>query len=674
MAQPDDLQAKMTRAVELIGEAEFYEQTGDLEKAVPMYEEAAHLLSQSGFPGERVGELYDRIKLLKQAMQQTILQQAVAKEQASASAEDEAFSLLDQAEASLRSGDIDGALALYQQAMPKLAQAGYSTQHVEEKIQELGGRARQPPSVTKPAPSPMAVKPTSRPTKPVGAVKPMKPAGMVKPEISHQLEAPSPEISHAILAEPLPAMSPEPSPAVAAAPTRAVALAPIPAMETVSSAGTAPAASKVEPHSVMEPLAAKVKEVPVEEEKKFEDFKEMRGKVEEMEDKAFELIDKAKVLTEEEKYVDALSTYGIIMNILKNAGWKDDQLEPILIQENLVKELMEAREFGKGKVTATVEPVSEPSAAAAAVKADVPRIVKQKLDMFLDQDTKMRQFKEIQVKRQNLEADAFNLINDAQKLYKFVEIKDYPGAIDLYQRAIQMLARAGWTDQLEYLKLEVEKLKDLYEQQAQMERARVEEERRAAADAKLQETLEIEKKVAVESNLASISTLLSRIDAQKKKEQEIAEQERIKQKFLEEQRYKQLVSRPQCEKSFESIKDLLFGDKDIKAAAQREAEKKQREQEFLSSVSKKFYAFKKAEKESAAPVMESVEKIVDFVHQETIAAQRHEKVEVSIVDPKKKQEQDLKKAQQEKDQAMSDVLSMLRVIKQKKVEKKPEEK
>ncbi|MBN2154356.1 MAG: hypothetical protein JW839_23070 [Candidatus Lokiarchaeota archaeon] len=650
MAQPDDLQAKMQRAVDLIGEAEFYEQAGDLERAVPMYEEAAHLLSQAGFPGEKVGELYDRIKLLKQAMQQLILQHAVAKEQASASAEDEAFSLIDQAESALSSADFDGALALYQQALPRLAQAGYSTQHVEEKIQELGSRVRQPPSVTRPTTATsVPVKPT-KPVKPAGAVKPMKPAGIQKPEILPQLEAPSPE--------------PPSAPSSAAPPAPSSAMAPAPAM------GPSAAPEKLEPHSVMEPLAAKVKEVPVEEEKKFEDFKEKRGKIEEMEDKAFALIDKAKALTEEEQYMDALSTYGIIMNLLKNAGWEDDQIEPILIQQNLVKEIMEAQGASEGEAAPSMAAAPVPSAAA---EEDIPRIVKQKLDMFLDQDTKMRQYKETQAKRQSSEAEAFDLINEAQKLYKFVEIKDYPGAIELYQRAIQLLARAGWTDQVDYLKLEVENLKDLYERQAIMERARAEEGRRAAEEAKVQAVLATEKKAAVESNLASISTMLGRIDAQKKREQELAEQESVKQKLLEEKRYKQLVARSTGEKSFESIKEMLFGDKDSKAAAQKEAEKKQREQDFLSNVSKKFYSFKQAEKQAAAPAMESVEKVVDFVHQETIATQRHEQAKVDIVDPKKKQEQEVKRAQQEKDQAMGDVLSMLGALKQKKAEKAPEE-
>jgi tetratricopeptide (TPR) repeat protein len=642
MAQPDDLQAKMAKAVELIGEAEFYEQAGDLENAVPRYEEAAHLLSQAAFPGEKVGELYDRIKLLKQAMQQQILQKAVAKGQESANAEDEAFSLIDQAESALKSGEFESALDLYQQAMPKLEKAGYSTQHVQEKIQQLSSRVRQPPSVVKPAYSPATTLP-AKIIKPVGVIKPMKPAGMHKPEIAPPVESSEPEYAPAAaMAEPVPAK---------AAPAMASKATP----------------DAVEPHAVMEPLAAKITEVPVEEVKKFEEFKEFRGKVEEMESKAFELVDKAKSLTEEEKYMDALSTYGIIMNLLKNAGWKDDQLEPILIQENLVKEIMETQNATKRMPVPSMEP------ATAAAEADIPRIVKQKLDLFLDQDTKMRQFKESQVNRQNVEADAFTLINDAQKLYKFVEIKDYPGAIELYQRAIQMLARAGWIDQISYLQLEVEKLKDLYEQQARMEQARHKEERLAEEDAKMQTVLAHEKKQAVESNLASISTMLGRIDSQKKKEIELAELEGIKQKLLEEKRYKDLVSRPKGEKSFDSIKEMLFGDKDTKAAAQKEAEKKQREQDFLSNVSKKFYSFKKAEKDAEAPAMQSVEKVVDFVHQETIATQRKERVQVDIVDPKKKQEQEVKKAQQDKDQAVGDVLSMLGAMKQKKAEKKPED-
>ncbi len=628
MAQSDDLQAKMARAVELIGEAEFYEQAGDLENAVPRYEEAAHLLSQAGFPGEKVGELYDRIKLLKQAMQQQILQKAMAKGQESASAEDEAFSLIDQAETALKSGEFESALDLYQQAMPKLETAGYSTQHVQDKIQQLSSRVRQPPSVTKPAYSPTTAQP-AKIIKPVGTVKPMKPAGMHKPELPPLEESPAP-----------------------------------PSAPTMASKVTS---ATLEAQSVMQPLAVKITEVPVEEEKKFEDFKEFRGKVEEMEAKAFELVDKAKVLTEQEKYMDALSTYGIIMNLLKNAGWKDDQLEPILIQENLVKEIMETQSAAKRMSVPSMEP------APAAAEADIPRIVKQKLDLLLDQDTRMRQAKESQLKRQNIEADAFNLINDAQRLYKSVEIKDYAGAIELYQRAIQMLARAGWTDQISYLQLEVEKLKDLYEQQARMEQAKVMEARRAEEEAKVQTVLAHEKKQAVESNLASISTMLGRLDSQKKKEQELAEQEGIKQKLLEEKRYKELVSRPKEEKSFDSIKEMLFGDKDTKAAAQKEAEKKQREQDFLSNVSKKFYSFKKAEKEAEAPAMQSVEKVVDFVHQETIATQRKERVQTDIVDPKKKQEQEVKKAQQEKDQAVGDVLSMLGAMKQKKAEKKPED-
>nr|MDO8110015.1 hypothetical protein [Candidatus Sigynarchaeota archaeon] len=614
MAQPDDLNAKMQRAVELIGEAEFYEQAGDLENCIAKYEEAAHLLSQSGFPGEKVEEIYNRINTLKQVMRQQGVQQAMTKEKEKESAEEEAFALIDQAELDLKAGDFDNALAKYQAAMPKLELAGYSTQHVHEKIQELGSKIRQR-QVSKPAISPATTQPAKfiQPAgvaKPAGAVvKPMKPAGMHKPEIK-------------------PAMAPVEAPAPAEPP------------ETTA------------------------------EEMKFEDFKESREKIEEMETKAFDLIDEAKSLTEQEKYVEALSTYGIIKNLLKNAGWKDDQLEPILIQENLVKDIMETQRKAKEPVAVSY---AKPVSAAAAVEPDIPKMVKQKLDLFLDQDTKMRDFKEHQVKRQNLEGDAFDLINQAQKLYKFGDFKDYQGAIDLYRRAIAMLSTAGWTDQVAYLAMEVEKLVVLNEQALQEEKMREEEVQRAAEEKEERAAMEVEKQQAAESNLKSISSMLGRIEVQKKKEQDVIEEESIKQKLLEEKRYKALVAH-KTERSFDSLKDMLFGDKDAKIAADKKAKREQIEQEFLSNTSKKVFEFRKSEKEQQSTPMASVEKVVDFVHQGTIATQKKDNVKVNIIDPKKKQEQEVKQQQKEKDQAIGDVLSMLGAMKTKKEEKKEENK
>ena len=613
VAQSDDLEAKMQRAVDLIGEAEFYEKSGDLENSIAKYEEAAHLLSQANFPHDRIAEVYNHINLLKEAMRSQGVQKASAKVQESRSAETEAFSLIDDAEAKLKSGNAEGAIASYQAAVPQLEKAGYSTDAVKEKIKELTEKLQRTP-FTKPsykavAPQQATFAGPAGSTKPVKtAAKPMKPAGMHKPEIIIPQEAE---------AEPVP--------------------------DTTA------------------------------EMKKLEAFKENREKTEEMEKKAFELLDKAKELMENEQYMDALSTYGMITNMLKNAGWDEDQLEPILNQENLVKEIMEAQDEERSKAPALA---AEGEGGEEEVPAAVPGIVKQKLDQFMDQDTKMREFKEAQSKKQNLEGDAFSMMDEAQKMYKFGDVKDYPGAIQLYQRAMKLLGKAGWTDQVAYVAMEIERLQALNNKALREMEMAEEAEERKKEEIETRKKQENKKKQTMESDLKSVSSMLGRIEAQKKKQQETDEEESIKQKLLEEKKYKELVSRTGGKKSVESIKDMLFGDKDAKAAAERDQKRKQIEKDFISNTSKKYYDFKRAAKEQETTPMESVEQVVDFVHKGTVSTKPQAKTKANIADPKKKQEMEVKQQQEEKDKAVGDVLSMLGAMKKdnkKDVKKAPKE-
>lgn len=616
VAQSDDLDAIMQHAVDLIGEAESYEQSGDLENSITKYEEAAHLLSQSNFPHDRIAEVYNHIKLLKEAMRQQSVQIATKKTEQSRSAEAEAFSLIDDAEATLKSGDLDGAIALYQAALPNLEKAGYSIDPVQEKIKELTEK-RQTPSI-KPSYKGVTPQPatfiksvgTAKPAKPVKmAAKPMKPAGMRKPEIS------------------------------------------IPQEETM--------AKPVE--------AAAVPDTTVEM-KKLATFKENREKVDEMERKAFELLDKAKDFMENEQYVDALSTYGIVTNMLKNAGWDEDQLEPIMTQENLVKEIMETKE---GATAGALAPVIEDESGEETAQAEISQVVNQKLDLFMDQETKMRKFKETQAKKQNLEEEAFGLMDEAQKLYKFGNIKDYPSAINLYQRAMKLLGKSGWTDQVAYIALEIERLQALNNKALREEEIMEQEEQNKKEEIKTRKQVESQKKQAVESDLKSVSSMLGRIEAQKKKQQAIDEEESIKQKLIEEKNYKELIAaRSTGKKSFESIKDILFGDKDAIAAAEHEKKKKQIEQDFISNTSKRYYEFKKTAKEQETSPMESVEQMVDYVHKGTVSTKQQTKVKANIADPKKKQELEVKQQQEEKEKAVGDVLSMLGSMKKDKKEAK----
>jgi tetratricopeptide (TPR) repeat protein len=616
VAQSDDLDAKMQRAADLIGEGEFYEKSGDLENCIAKYEEAAHLLTQANFPHDRIAEVYNHIKVLKEAMRQQSVQTLATKEKEGRSAESEAFALIDEGEAALKSGDPEVAISKYQEAIPKLEKAGYSTDHVKDKIKELTEKLRQTPGMKSsykavtPQPATFAQPAgAAKPAKPVKMpAKPMKPAGAHKPEIT------------------------------------------IPQEET-------------KPVTVPDTTA---------EMKKLATFKETREKTDEMEKKAFELLDKAKAAMQDEQYLDALSTYGIIKNMLTNAGWDEDQLEPILSQENLVKEIMEAQEAAKSE---PVAPVIEGEGGEEAVQSEAPRIVRQKLDLFMDQDTKMRKFKETQAKRQNLEGDAFSLMDEAQKMYKFGDVKDYPGAIENYQRAMKLLEKSGWTDQVAYVALEIERLKALNEKSIREKELAEEAEERKDEEIQERKQVETKKKQAMESDLKSVSSMLGQIKAKKEKQQEIDVEEGIKQKLLEEKKYKELVSRSTGKKSVESIKDMLFGDKDAKAAAELEQKKKQIEQDFISNTSKKYYDFKKAAKEQDTSAMESVEQVVDFVHDKSTASKQQAKPKAAIIDLKKKQEMEVKQQQEEKDKAVGDVLSMLGAMKKDKkdVKKAPKE-
>nr|MDO8118014.1 hypothetical protein [Candidatus Sigynarchaeota archaeon] len=613
MAQPDDLNYKMELAVQLLEDAEKYELAGDLETAIKGYEEAAHLLSQSGFPGEKISEIYDRISSLKRTASDKGVQDALSKEQEKARLEEEAFACIDAAEVALKGGKIAEAVQFYTQAIPCLEQSGYSTQHVKDKLVELSALVPKT-AIMKPVAQPPATG-VVKPVKPAGIVKPVKPAGIVKP------------------VKPAGAVKPSVKP-------------PLP-----------DALARSENAEITGPSTAQ--------EEKFTQYKESRAKIEEMEVKAFQLIDEAKKLTGEEKYSDALAVYTMIKTLLKNAGWSEDQIEPIEIQETLVKDIMREQAVAPGAKPAA--PQAAPVMGAKAVEPDVPRVVKEKLDLMLDQDARMRSFKETRGKQQNVEGSAFDLINEAQKLYKFTDInRDYLGAVKLYEEAIHLLKSAGWLDQVPYLEAEVSRVKDLYVREMQAKEMEREEEQRLKEEEEVKLSREVAKQQMVENNVRSISEMLGKINAQQKQDERIAEEESIKQQLIEEKRLKTLIARTNTTHSFDSLKEMLFSNKDAKAQAEREAMKKRLEQEFLSNTSKRFFEQKKAEMERQKDGTSTVAKIVDMVHKEALASKQQEEHPVmGVVDLKKRQEQEVRRMQEDKDKAVGDVLSMLGTLKAK---------
>ncbi|MHA1680197.1 MAG: hypothetical protein ACTSUE_04265 [Promethearchaeota archaeon] len=607
MAQPDDLSKKMEEAVRLIEQGEFMENQGNFELAIKNYQEGAHLLSQASFAHEQIEQIYARIGELKDLIIKQKMEAVKNNEQQLEDAEAEAFDLIDMAEIAISDGEYDKAIQLYSEAIPRLQQVGYSTQHVSEKIADLRKKVAQ---MTAQRPRRGVMKPGAKPVKPVKGSKPVKPAGAVKPPRS-------------VTPTPVPVKTPvkEPKP-----------------LEPISTT------SKI---------------------KQMDDFKEKREKIEEIEEKAFALIDEAKVFTEQEKYNDALTTYALIKNMLRNAGWLDEQIEPVLIQERLVQEIMEEQASSPAASAPAVDAVGVEG--VEGVEGVVPKIVKQKLDMVLDQDSRMRKLRAMKMNRQNAEAEAFKLMTEAQKLYKDKDIgKDYLGAIELYKEAIKLLHQEGWIDQVEYIEQEIEHIRNLHVRHIQLEKAKIDRERLEQEEMEARQVKDAQIKEAIEGNIVSISSILDDIGVKKKEQAQKEKEESIKQKLMEEKRFKSIVARKTGGKSLDSLKELLFGDHDAKRKKEEQLIKEKQEQEFISKTSKKFFDLKKELREQKKSQVGSVEKMVDIVHE--VAVKHGGKQDVPrkrAIDLHARQEQEVKKEAEQKIEAVSDVLSMLSSIKKK---------
>ncbi|MBD3187774.1 hypothetical protein GF325_13140 [Candidatus Bathyarchaeota archaeon] len=605
MAQPDDLTHKMEKAIEAAEAAEHFENSGNFDQAILKYKEAAHLLSQSGFPHDKIEQIYDRIAELEELDRQKSLQQAVQREQALEDSEAEAFDLIDSAEVAIASGEIEKAIGFYEEAVPKLAMVGYSTDFIKEKIDDLKRKVK-PATITKGVTKPVAISsPEAKPMKPIRPSQrkaPVKPAGVTPPKpVMDSMEKPAP-------VQPSPDKQPE--------------------------------------------LESKVE--------KIDAFKTSRNKVEELEDRAFKLIDEAKVLTENEEYREALSTYTIVKNLLRNAGWDEEQIEPILIQEKLVQEIIEEK---VKKATAPVDAITSELPAGA----DVPTMVRQKLDLYLDQDARMREYKKKQLSRQETEAKAFDLIDEAKRLYEFRDIdKDYLGAIKLYQQALQILQRMGWSEQVGYIQEEVTRLRQLHANKVQLQTIEKEEKARAKQLVEQQKFKEEQRKKTMEGDIVSISSILETIDEKEKEKKKEAEEQSIKQKLLQEKRMKTIVAKKSGGKSLDSLKDLLFGDHDAKKREAEIAKKLKEEEDFLRRTSKKFFDMKKELSKKKKSSDDNVEEIVDIVHEEVMKRSKPKETSpVHVMDLRKKQEMEMAAEKKEREDAVSDVMGILENLKEK---------
>jgi len=121
------------KALKLLGEAQAFEENGDIQRAIEFYQESADYLKNSGVLMERVGDIYTRIEQLKQYQKEQILYEKAQKDAEVEKIQEEAFALLDGASKSEAKELFENAIQQYESAIKLLTKAGW----MEPQIQNL---------------------------------------------------------------------------------------------------------------------------------------------------------------------------------------------------------------------------------------------------------------------------------------------------------------------------------------------------------------------------------------------------------------------------------------------------------------------------------------------------------------------------------------------------------
>ena len=121
------------KALKLLGEAQNFEEKGDINRAIEYYQESADYLKNSGVMIERVGDIYTRIEQLKQYQKEQLLYQKSQKSAEVEKLQEEAFAMLDGASKSESKDQLENAIQQYESAIDLLTQAGW----MESQIQNL---------------------------------------------------------------------------------------------------------------------------------------------------------------------------------------------------------------------------------------------------------------------------------------------------------------------------------------------------------------------------------------------------------------------------------------------------------------------------------------------------------------------------------------------------------
>jgi len=218
-------------------------------------------------------------------------------------------------------------------------------------------------------------------------------------------------------------------------------------------------------------------------------YEAKKRREDEVQKKAFELMDEGERLIKVKEFDEAMEKYGMAGQLLESIGWADQLVHINKIIDKINKDRVNYKKLQTQQIKAKKEAVTAPvPEISAKAKADI-EVKKQKIV----------EFEERKKHEENIQKEAFKMIDIAKR---FERDKQYDGAIENFNGAIDLLQSIGWTD---YVKPIYKFISDIRRRQENEQKVLEEKKSREKEYLKFQEIIKKHEKIQTEQGLEGIS-------------------------------------------------------------------------------------------------------------------------------------------------------------------------
>ncbi|MFX0186717.1 MAG: hypothetical protein ACFE8A_03175 [Candidatus Hodarchaeota archaeon] len=442
------------KAIELLDNAENFEEKKEWYKAIENYQKAAEFLQQSGYLTHRIQDIYTRAteinNYLKQQKAYEYSQAQIQKAQLD-QLQDQAFILLDEAKAHEESGNLHNAIQNYLSAIKLLTQSGWSEiqlENLKSKIVLLAEIYESRKGVK------ADIQAQVQPQVSEITAQPILDKKIMALKVYEEKKKQEKEMQNKAFDFLETAKIYEKDKKYDEAITNYQK-----AIELLNSLGWTQQTQDIQlivdklrieqesyvtiqvqqdqaTMSIGEKLLAEQpfpqSEIDIKKQKLIE-FEQKKKKEEELQNKAFKLIDTAKRLEREKRYDKALQYFEESINLLNSIGW-DDYTQPIIKSVNHIKERKE-REIHAEEIRKRRE--------VELTKLQKMIQTKQKeefVESTQESELRRREFEQKRHDEFQKEEEFYAILNEADKL---VQQSNYDNAINEYKKALDKLSNMG---------------------------------------------------------------------------------------------------------------------------------------------------------------------------------------------------------------------------------------